>query len=197
MIKKIIILLLPVLGWSQMELQQTQQYIEGKYFIKAQQTIQGFLKEHSNHLEAVELYGDTFGYLTQWDEAIAIYKKLVNEYPDNANYQYKYVGALAMKAQSVSKVKALNYVFDAKAAFLKASELDKKHIDTRRALVELYMQSPGILGGSFKKSLAYTEELEQISKVDDYLAKGNVYEYDNKPEQAEYYYKKPFWLADR
>jgi hypothetical protein len=74
MIKNIIILLLPVLGWSQMALQQTQQYIESKSFIKAQQTIHGFLKEHPNHLEAVELYGDTFGYLTKWDEAITIYK---------------------------------------------------------------------------------------------------------------------------
>lgn len=187
--KKIIALFFPLLSWSQMALQQTHQYIENKSYVKAQQIIQVFLIEHPNHLEAVELYGDTFGYLTQWDQAIAIYKKLVNQNPDNANYQYKYGGALAMKAQSVSKIKALNYVFDAKNAFLRAAELDSKHIDTRWALVELYMQLPGIFGGSFKKSLAYAEELEKISKVDGYLAKGYVYEYDDNPEKAEYYYK--------
>lgn len=173
-----------------MALQQTQQYIEDKSYIKAQQTIQIFLKEQPNHLEAAELYGDTFGYLTKWDEAIEIYKDLVLKQPNNANYQYKYGGASAMKALSVSKLNAIGYVLDAKEAFLKAAQIDKNHIDTRWALVELYMQLPGILGGSFKKSLAYAEELENISKVDGYLAKGYVYEYDKNPIEAEYYYKK-------
>ena len=183
-------MLIPVLGWSQIALQQTRQYIENKSYIKAQETIKNFLTEHPKHIEAIELYGDTFGYLAKWDEAIDIYKELVLKEPENANFHYKYGGALAMKAQSVSKVKALNYVFDAKNAFLKAAELDSHHIDTRWALVELYMQLPGILGGSFKKSLTYAEELEKISKVDGYLAKGYVYEYDDNPEKAEYFYKK-------
>lgn len=190
MIRTIIIMLLPVFGWSQLAIQQAQQDIENKLYIKAQETVKNFLIHYPENVEAIELYGDTFGYLTKWDEAIAIYKKLVLNEPNNANYQYKYGGALAMKAQSVSKVKALSYVFDAKDAFLKAAELDKNHIETRWALVELYMQLPGILGGSFKKSLAYAEELKNISKVDGYLAKGYVYEYDNNPDKAEYYYKK-------
>jgi tetratricopeptide (TPR) repeat protein len=190
MIKTFILMLFPLLCWSQLAIQQARQDIENKLYIKAQQTVQNFLIEYPENIEAVELYGDTFGYLTKWDEAIDIYKKLVLNEPNNANYQYKYGGALAMKAQSVSKVKALSYVFDAKDAFLKAAELDNNHIDTRWALVELYMQLPGILGGSFKKSLTYAEELEKISKVDGYLAKGYVYEYDDNPDKAEYYYKK-------
>ena len=76
-----------------------------------------------------------------------------------------------------------------KSSFLKAAELDKNHIDTRWALVELYMQLPGIFGGSKSKSLYYAEELENLSKVDGYLAKGYIYEYDNEPELAEKYYK--------
>lgn len=189
MIKKVLLMLIPVFGWAQTALQQTQQDIENKSYIKAQQAIKSFLAENPNNLEAVELYGDTYGYLTKWDEAIDIYKKLVLKDENNANYQYKYGGALAMKALSVSKIKAVSYVFDAKNAFLKSAELDVNHIDTRWALVELYMQLPGILGGSFNKSLAYAEELENLSKVDGYLAKGYVYEYDNNPKQAEHYYK--------
>ncbi|TPV34195.1 hypothetical protein FJ651_08545 [Paucihalobacter ruber] len=190
MIKTFILMLFPLFCWSQLAIQKTHQYIENKSYIKAQQTIENFLSQNPDHSEAMELYGDTFGYLTKWDEAIDIYKNLVLKEPNSANFQYKYGGALAMKALSVSKVKALSYVFDAKNAFLKAAELDKNHIDTRWALVELYMQLPGIFGGSFKKSLAYANELENISKVDGYLAKGYIYEYDNNPDQAELYYRK-------
>jgi tetratricopeptide (TPR) repeat protein len=38
--------------------------------------------------------------------------------------------------------------------------------------------------------LHYAQELENLSKVDGYLAKGYIYEYDNEPEKAEKYYKK-------
>ena len=78
---------------------------------------------------------------------------------------------------------------DVKDAFLKAAELDPNHIDTRWALVELYIQLPGIIGGSKSKSFKYANELEALSKVDGYLAKGYIYEYDNEPENAEKYYK--------
>ena len=60
----------------------------------------------------------------------------------------------------------------------------------RWAMVELYMQLPGIIGGSKKKSLKYANELENLSKVDGYLAKGYIYEYDNELKLAENYYKK-------
>src|SRR5690606_15326682 len=58
------------------------------------------------------------------------------------------------------------------------------------ALVELYMQLPAIVGGSKSTSLKYADELERLSKVDGYLAKGYIYEYDDEPILAERYYKK-------
>ncbi|MFT5245245.1 MAG: tetratricopeptide (TPR) repeat protein, partial [Glaciecola sp.] len=97
--------------------------------------------------------------------------------------------ALGMKALSVNKMRALGIIGDVKDAFLKAAELDPKHIDARWALVELYMQLPGIIGGSTSKSFKYAKELEALSKVDGYLAKGYIYEYDDEPELAEKYYK--------
>ena len=93
-----------------------------------------------------------------------------------------------MKALSVSKLTALGIIGEVKEAFLTAAELDPKHIDARWALVELYMQLPGIVGGSKSKSLKYADELEKLSKVDGYLAKGYIYEYDNEPELAEKFY---------
>lgn len=187
--KKIVLLLLfPLMGFSQVTLDGVETLFQQKQFKKAETQITNFLKEHPNHLKAAELLGDAYGHQKKWDDAIVEYKKLVKTNPNTANYHYKYGGVLGMKALQ-NKLKALGIIGDIKNAFTKAAELDENHIDARWALVELYMQLPGIFGGSKNKSLKYANELEALSKVDGYLAKGYVYEYDDEPELAEKYYK--------
>lgn len=176
-------------GFSQSAIDNAKTYIEQKNFKKAQQEMLTFIASHPNDKVAIELLGDAYGHQKKWDEAIAQYETLKNAKPNNANYQYKYGGALGMKALSVSKFKALGIIGDVKKAFLKAAELDPKHIDARWALVELYVSLPGIVGGSTSKALKYANQLQNLSKVDGYLAKGYVYEYDDEPELAEKYYK--------
>ncbi|WP_299519377.1 tetratricopeptide repeat protein [Winogradskyella sp.] len=175
--------------FSQASKENAKSYLDQKNFQKAQQEMESFLKSNPNDKEAVELLGDAFGHQKKWDEAIAQYKTLAEDEPNNANYHYKYGGALGMKALSVSKLRALGLIGDVKRSFLKAAELDSNHIDTRWALVELYVSLPGIVGGSTSKALKYASELQNLSEVDGYLAKGYVYEYDDEPELAEKYYK--------
>ncbi len=187
--KFLLLFLFPVLTFGQSNLDDAEILLQKKQFKKAEQLVYDYLEKHPKNLQAIELLGDTYGHQKVWDKAILQYEKLVSSEKSNANYHYKYGGALGMKALSVSKLKALGIIGDVKAAFLKAAELDKNHIPTRWALVELYMQLPGIIGGSKSKSLYYAEELEALSKVDGYLAKGYIYEYDDEPERAEKYYK--------
>ncbi len=183
-------LFIPLVMTSQVNLDRVEALINDKQFIQAESLAKDYLETDANNLKAIELLGDIYGFQKRWDDAINAYEKLVDANPEVANYQYKYGGALGMKALSVSKVRALGIIGDVKHAFLKAAELDPNHIDARWALVELYMQLPGIFGGSKSASLKYANELEQLSKVDGYLAKGYIYEYDNEPELAETYYKK-------
>jgi len=174
---------------AQTSIEKAEVFIAKKEFKNAQSEMVTFLQENPEDNEAIELLGDAYGHQKKWDEAIEQYKALTDIQPNNANYQYKYGGALGMKALSISKLKALGIIGDVKRAFLKAAELDPKHIDTRWALVELYISLPGIIGGSTSKALKYANELEKLSKVDGYLAKGYVYEYDDEIELAEKYYK--------
>ncbi len=71
---------------------------------------------------------------------------------------------------------------DIEDSFKKAAELDPNHINVRWALVEYYMKLPAIFGGSKNMALKYAYQLEQLSKVDGYLAKGYIFEYDEEPE---------------
>ncbi|MCC1484727.1 tetratricopeptide repeat protein [Winogradskyella immobilis] len=186
----LILLFFPIVLYAQVPYDAVESLISEKQFAKAEKLIAPYVTSNTKDLKAIELLGDAHGHQKNWDEAIKNYKRLKELSPSNANYHYKYGGALGMKALNVNKFKALGIIGDVKEAFLEAAELDAKHIDTRWALVELYMSLPGIVGGSKKKSLKYANELEQLSLVDGYLAKGYIYEYDDEPKLAETYYKK-------
>ncbi|MDX1471371.1 MAG: tetratricopeptide repeat protein, partial [Flavobacteriaceae bacterium] len=186
----LILITLPILGFSQNSYDEIENLFFQKKYLQAQKLMEKQVEDYPNDIKAWELLGDAHGHQENWEEAIEIYKKLVDTNPRSANYQYKYGGSLGMKALSVNKLRALLLVDDIREAFTKAAELDKNHIDARWALTEFYMKLPGILGGSTTKALEYAQELENISKVDGYLAKGNIYEQDNEPDLAEEYYRK-------
>ena len=186
----LVALLFPVLIVAQTSIEKGKVFIDKKEFAKAEKELLPFVTNNANNLLAIELLGDAYGHQKKWDEAATEYQKLVEAKPNTANFHYKLGGALGMKALSVNKFKALTIIGDVKEAFLKAAELDPNHIETRWALVELYMQLPGLLGGSKSTSLKYANQLEALSKVDGYLAKGYINEYDDEPELAEDYYLK-------
>ena len=186
----LVLLFVPIHLIAQIEVDKAQSLILNKDFAEAEKMMTSFVMLHPDNAVAIELLGDAFGHQKKWDEAIAQYEKLTDLDPKNANYHYKFGGALGMKALSVSKLSALDLIGDLKRAFETAAKLDANHIDTRWALVELYMTLPGIVGGSKTKSLKYAEELEKLSLVDGYLAKGYIYEYDDEPKLAETYYLK-------
>jgi len=188
--KLLLCFLFPVFTMAQQTLDDVALLLEQKYYKQAETLVKPYVNANPTNQRAVELLGDAYGYQAKWDAAISQYETLVVMDPNKANFHYKYGGAMGMKALEVNKVSAFMLIDDIEDAFLKAAELDSKHINTRWALVELYMQLPGIVGGSVKKSLKYANELEALSKVDGYLAKGYIYEYDDEPELAETYYKR-------
>ncbi len=188
--KLLYIFFISILGFSQNAIEKTEVLLKDKNYAEAEYEIAQFLNTKPDHIEAIELLGDAYSYQEKWDLAIKQYGSLVQLQPDNANYHYKYGGALAMKALSLSKFRALGLIGDIETSFLNAANLDTKHIEARWALVELYMSLPGIVGGSTSKALHYADELQQLSLVDGYLAKGYVYESDNNPKLAEKYYRK-------
>ncbi len=187
--KIIYLLLFPLLSFGQSQLDRFEDYIKHKKFDVAEIKLTVYLEQHPEDFDALELLGDTYGHQKKWDEAIEIYKKLIKAIPKSAEYHYKYGGAMGMKALESSKITAIGMLDDIESTLQKAAKLDPDHKNVRWALVEYYMKVPGVLGGSKNMALKYAYQLEQLSKVDGYLAKGFIYEYDENPELAEKYYK--------
>lgn len=172
-------------SFSQSNFDLGQKYFNENNWELAKENFQKVIDNNPNNYQAIEFLGDIFGHQKKWDSAIEKYKTLRDKFPQNANYWYKFGGALGMKAKESNKFKALGMIDDVENAFLKAAALDKKHIDTRWALVMLYIELPAIIGGSEKKAQKYATELLTLSKVDGYLAKGYIDVYFERYQSAE------------
>jgi tetratricopeptide (TPR) repeat protein len=186
----IFFLLFPIMIWSQSDFNKAEKLYEAKKYDQAKPYFELFLKENPNHLKSLEQLGDIAGHKKDWDKAIVYYKKLKQLKPNEANVYYKYGGALGMKAKDSNKFKALGMIGEVKESFEKAIELNPKHIEARWALVMIYIQLPGIVGGSESKAKKYANELLAISPVDGFLSRGHIDEYFDRYTAAEKNYIK-------
>lgn len=186
----LVIFLFPILVFSQVNFEKAQQLFEEGKFEQAKPMFEVLLKKNPSNIKILEYLGDIAGRSKAWDDALLYYGKLKKVKPSEANFYFKYGGVLGMKALEVNKFKAIGMIDEVRTNFEKAIQLNPKHIEARWALIELNLQLPGILGGSEKKAIQYSNELSQISAVDGYLSKGHIEEYFKRYTIAEQHYKK-------
>ena len=190
--KKLLLLFLlaPILIWSQTNFEKAEKLFHAKKYEEAQVIFEGVLKTKPSDLKTLEYLGDIAAHQKAWVKGAEYYKKLKELKPTEADYFYKYGGCLAMRAMEVNKLKAFAMVDDMKQAFERTIILNPKHIPARWALIEIYLQLPGIFGGSESKAIGYSNELMQISPVDGYMSKGRIDEYFKRYTSAEKNYIK-------
>ncbi|MBG6063030.1 tetratricopeptide (TPR) repeat protein [Flavobacterium sp. CG_9.1] len=181
---------LPVMMWGQSDFEKAEKLYKADKMDQAEVAFESVLRSNPSDLKTIEYLGDIAGHDKLWDKAIGYYKKLKQLKPSEANYYYKYGGALGMKAKDSNKFKALGMIDEVKTSFEKAITLNPKHLEARWALIELYIQLPGIVGGSESKAIKYSNELLRLSPVDGYLSRGHIEEYFKRYKTAEQQYKK-------
>jgi tetratricopeptide (TPR) repeat protein len=189
-----VFLIFPLLLCSQSFEKGEKLFADGK-FDQAQPILENYLKSNPSNLKTIEYLGDIAGFNKSWDKAISYYKNLKTLKPTEANYYYKYGGALGMKSLGVSKFKALGMIGEVRSSFEKAIALNPKHIEARWALIELNLELPGIVGGSEAKAIKYSGELRELSPVDGYLSRGHIEEYFNRYPAAEQQYKRAILIG--
>ncbi|WP_281231827.1 tetratricopeptide repeat protein [Flavobacterium gelatinilyticum] len=186
----IILLILPIYGWAQTNFEKAEKLFHSKKYNEAEVLFEGILKSSPSDIKTLEYLGEIAGHQKSWVKGAAYFKKLKTLKPNTADYFFKYGGCLAMRAVEVNRLKAFTMVGDMKEAFEKAIELNPKHVQARWALIEIYLQLPGILGGSESKAIAYSNELAQFSPVDGYLSRGRIEDYFKRYNLAEKNYRK-------
>ncbi|MDX6190194.1 tetratricopeptide repeat protein [Flavobacterium sp. Fl-318] len=186
----LLFLLSPLVMCSQSNFEKGEKLFHAKKYDEAQNLFEEVLKNKPSDTKVIEYLGDIASYNKSWEEAVGYYKKLKELKPTEANYYFKYGGALGMRASEVNKFKALGMATEVRESFEKAIELNPKHLQARWGLIEYYLHLPGIFGGSETKAISYSVELMQLSVVDGYLSKGRIEEYFKRYNSAEKYYMK-------
>jgi len=182
--------LMPFFLWSQSNFEKADKLFHAKKYKEAEVVFQENLKYYPNDIKTLERLADITSEEKDWEKAASYYKKLKQLKPNEADYFYKYGGCLGMRALEVNKFKAFGMVDDMKSSFEKAIVLNPKHLQARWALIELYLQLPGIVGGSESKALRYSNELAKLSPIDGYMSKGRIDEYFKRYALAEKNYIK-------
>lgn len=182
--------LTPFILWSQSNFEKGEKLFHAKKYKEAEAFFEENLKYFPNDIKTLERLADISAEEKHWEKTASYYKKLKQLKPTEAEYFYKYGGCLGMRALEVNKFKAFGMVDDIKSSFEKTIVLNPKHLPARWALIELYLQLPGIVGGSESKALKYSNELTKLSPVDGYLSKGRIDEYFKRYDSAEKNYIK-------
>jgi tetratricopeptide (TPR) repeat protein len=190
-----LIWLFPLFFFAQSKFEKGEKLFADGKFSQAKEQFESYLKTNPNNLKTIEYLGDIAGQEKNWDKCIEYYKKLKLAKPNEANYYYKYGGALGMKSLEVNKFKALGMIGEVRSSFEKAIALNPKHLEARWALIELNLQLPGIVGGSESKAIKYSNELKELSPVDGYLSRGHIEEYFKRYNVAEQQYRKAITIG--
>lgn len=196
MVLQFIILFISLQMTIETSFEKAEKLFHKQQFLEAKILLEEYLKSNPNHIKTIEYLGDIAGKTKQWDTAILYYKKLKTLKPLAANSHFKYGGVLGMKAKESSKFRALGLIGEVKASFEKAILLDPKHIPARLALIEIYLQLPGIVGGSEAKAKRYANEIAAIEPYEGFLAKGRIEEYFKRYKAAEKNYLAAFYIEN-
>lgn len=183
------LLMIPPVMLGQAGIERAERLFSDEKYSQAKPLFLAALKESPNNLRIIEYLGDISSHLNDWDNSIFYYEKLKKLKPTEANYYFKYGGALGMKAKVGGKWVAIRLVGDMHDAFEMALQLNPKHIEARWAMIEYYLQLPAFVGGSEKKAQRYANELMKLSPVDGYLSKAHIDEYFKRFQSAERHYK--------
>lgn len=174
-----LILLLMGLSVKSQSLEKGEEFLEKGEVKRAEQIFRSLQGP-----DAREFLGDIESFRKNWGAAVKYYKNLVEEFPESARYNFKLGGALGMKAMEISKFEAVFLIDDIKFHLNRAAKLAPGNPEVRRALVELYTELPGILGGSRSAAKGFAVELEEINSVDAALAWAYIFERDGEEKKA-------------
>ena len=155
----------------------------------AKENFQKTIAAEPNNEEALRRLGGIAIDQKDWEVAIEMYRRALEINPDNADNYFKYGGAFGLKALNIGRINAFFLIDDVRDNFLKAAEMDSRHLESRWGLVEFYVQLPAIIGGGLTKASKYAEELFTISKVDGNMAKGYIALEDKEKELAASFYR--------
>ena len=113
----LVLFFIPLFTFSQSNFEKAEKLFNQEKYALAKPLFEIELKDSPNLLKSVEYLGDISIHLNNLDKAISYYQLLIKLKPNEANFYYKYGGALGLKSQAGGKWVAIRLIGDMKSSF--------------------------------------------------------------------------------
>jgi tetratricopeptide (TPR) repeat protein len=128
------------------------------------------------------------------DGAVTHLEKAAALDPGNSRYQVWLGSIYGSKAGQAGLFKAASLAGKAKAAFEKAVELDPSSVEARHALLQYYLNAPGVAGGSVARAREQAAAILALDAHRGHLAAARIAEHEKEWPEAEAAYREALKL---
>ena len=186
----ILVAITPASASAQAALQPGIQLFEAGKFPQAEQFFGDVVKrEPSNHTAiyylARSIAERDIARMERMDETRKLMEKAVSLQPANSDYHLWYGRTLGAIALNSGKLKMMTLAGNVRNEFETAVKLNPSNIDARIAVMEYYLNAPGIAGGSKEKAMQQAEAARRLNGYRGALAVASVHTANSNWRAAE------------
>ena len=117
-----------------------------------------------SELLKMEQNADSLVQICQFEKPIELYKRLVDQHPNDFNYNYKLAATLAARIELMPRIKGAAYVPEMMSQLEKTYNIDDTSLSLNWIMLQVYLEVPGFLGGGKRKARNIVEKISNISK---------------------------------
>ncbi len=148
--------------------------IESGHFKRARAIVEPAVQKNPNDAQAAYLLSEIKEAFGDLEAATRLAEKAVSLDSKNARYHYQLAQLNGQAAQKAGIFKQIGLAHKFKSEIETAISIDPNYLDAREAMMEFYLQAPGIIGGDKKQARATADEIGKISPVRGYLAQARL-----------------------
>ena len=119
----------------------------------------------------------------RYSEALSFYDKLCDRNPNRFAYQFGRGASAGFLLSGTQSFSSLRYVVQLRSSFEAAVRLQPNSLVARRALLNIYLGLPRLLGGSQTKAEQQLKAIQSINPLEGALA-GAIYAMNNNDQSA-------------
>ncbi len=178
----LVLALLPLLAAAD-SLETPRRLFEG-FDPNALAALQDLTRSEPGNAEAWSLLGRAQLRAGDAESAVESLERAVELEPERAERHYLLGQAYGSNINNVGMLSKLGYAGKIRDAFARAIELDPDHINSRFALLQFFLQAPGIAGGSEDKARAQAAEIAKRSVARGHAARAQLLQHEEKAAEA-------------
>ncbi len=171
--------------FGQSDFEKGKSLFEEREFAKAREVFESVVKSAPENHTALYYLGRTLLIVNEVDKSIDPLEKAIELNGTNADYHF-YMGiGYQRMIDRVNMLKKMGYAGKCRESWLKAIEIDPAHLAARNAIMDYYLQAPGIAGGSVDKAREQAQKIKDLDAFAGHMGFAKIHLKDKKPDLAE------------